>query len=244
MLLDNEETVGAMLITDERWYSEIADAIRTLAVCDESYTPSQMADAIMSLSMPTNMTHVADFCAEHKIVGLQYVIGRDASFITSSFLSGNDNVVAVKFPRVTSIYDDAFHGCTSLVAVSFPRCGYIGSRAFNMCPSISIMAFPYCSTIGNEAFAGCTGLKVASLPVCSSIGSSAFLGCTSLMSLYLTSVTSVAAVGANAFQSTPMTVSAYTGAYGSIYVPESLYSRFTVAYQWMSMSSRFAVIDE
>lgn len=68
-----------------------------------------------------------------------------------------------------------------------------------------------------------------SLPVCSYIGSYAFEKCSALQSLYLLSTAVVSLDDSNAMRSTPLSVSTYTGSFGSIYVPSSLLTAYKSA---------------
>jgi len=46
----------------------------------------------------------------------------------------------------------------------------------------------------------------------------------------------------NAFYSTPMSLSSYTGSFGSIYVPASLVNAYKSATNWATYSSRITAI--
>lgn len=113
----------------------------------------------------------------------------------------------------------------------------IGMNAFHNCSSLTTASFPNVTTISSSAFYRCSSLTEASFPKAKSIGSQAFRNCTKLMSLYILA-SSVATLGPSAFLSTPMSLSTYTGSFGSIYVPASLVSSYKTATNWKSYSAR------
>ena len=59
------------------------------------------------------------------------------------------------------------------------------------------------------------------------------------MSLYLLGSSLVILSNKNAFSGTPMSLSTYTGSFGSIYVPASLLASYKAATNWTTYSKRF-----
>ena len=99
----------------------------------------------------------------------QAIIASGVTTIDRSMFYYNDSLETVTIgDTVTSIGDDAFHGCESLQNVEFTvRQTFSGT------------------TIGNNAFLNCNNLSSISLPVdLDTIGSEAFDGCTSLTDVY------------------------------------------------------------
>lgn len=147
------------------------------------------------------------------------------------------SLTSANFPSVTSIGGSAFYFCTKLKTVSFPNATSIATNVFYYCSSLTTVNFPSATYIGANAFRGCEVLATASFPNAKSIGNQAFRSCSNLMSVYILA-SSVATLGTSVFLSTPMSLSTYTGSFGSIYVPASLVSSYQTATNWKSYSAR------
>jgi hypothetical protein len=155
----------------------------------------------------------------------------------------------ISFPNCEYIASEAFKGCASLVSISFPACKSIGGTgmfyygAFENCVNLVGVDFSAASIIGNFTFKSCTSLENIRFPKVTSIGSSAFYGCTSLSSLTLTNSSVVTLKNRNAFAYTPMSLSTYTGSYGSIYVPTNLVDSYKTATNWVTYSDRITGVE-
>lgn len=201
-------------VTDAAHYAAIASAIREKAGTSSTYTPSEMAPAIAAIE--------AGGGGGGDVVGL---VARTLTEFSSD--------------EVTTVGNYAFYNCFSLASVSIPACTTIGSYAFYNCYHLAAVSLPACTSVGNYAFYNCSALATVSLPVCTTVGSNAFRSCYRLVSLYITSVSSVPALGTYAFGSTPIGgYSVSAGCYGSVYVPTSLVDSFKTATKWSSISSR------
>ena len=162
----------------------------------------------------------------------------------------------VNFTTVTSY---CFYGCLSLKYVSSPRINTISSYGFAGCTSLS-----YVNIWGNgcsinrlfqEAFRGCTALTSIMFGMDTSyhggscvIYPSAFYGCTSLSKVYIPHWSQASNIhvlnNINVFENTPLSDSSILGYYGSIYVPESLYSSYISATNWAAYSDRFVSVTD
>ena len=169
------------------------------------------------------------------------------------------SLTTVNIPKVTTLSQYAFYGCTHLITANFPSATTIGQNAFYNCSSLTTASFPNVTTIepsaitywygltelnfpnavtiGNGAFSYCENLQTVSLQKVTSLGSSVFRSCSKLTSLYLLG-SSVPTLGLSAFIYTPMSVSTYTGTFGSIYVPASLVNSYQTAGNWSVYSAR------
>ena len=128
----------ASVITDNKYYSEIADAIRYKRNLNSASTfyPSQMATAIGSINVPSG------YSAYDFIYGSlggnarewpQYTYtNNEVSYIGSyAFTSFTNNLRMVTFENCSFIGQYAFSGCNRLSYVSFPKCRLIESHAFD-----------------------------------------------------------------------------------------------------------------
>lgn len=192
-----------------------------------------------------------------------------ASFPKASLIGGRafyscSKLISADFPECTLISQSAFYGCYSLSYASFPKCSLVSSTAFWSCSSLATIYFPVCTslsyyafhackalttadfpackTVGSYVFNGCSSLSFVNLPVCTSVNNYAFQNCSSLTTLIM-GASSVATLGGSAaFRSTPMSVSTYTGSFGSIYVPASLVDAYKAASNWSVYSDRITAI--
>lgn len=114
----------------------------------------------------------------------------------------------------------------------------IGSYAFYKCIALTTASFPNVTDIGNSAFYSCSLLPTVNFPKVTSIGTAAFQYCRSLTTAIFLASSVATMVNANAFNSTPMSNSTYTGSFGSIYVPASLVSAYKSATNWSAYAAR------
>lgn len=176
---------------------------------------------------------------------VEYVLG---SGFTSCY-----SLTSVFLSKCKYIGSSAFYGCP-MTEISLPKCEYISYYAFAgarfssldlpECEAIyggmfgpysnpiTYASLPKCKNLGYGTFQGAR-LTSISLPCCRNIEFSAFKGCTFLSTVVLgTEHPYVCSVSSDVFYNTPMTNSSYLGYYGSIYVPDSLVSKYKVAPIW------------
>ena len=103
---------------------------------------------------------------------------------TDTLFRNNPYITHISFgPLVTSIFKEAFRGCSSLEKVSFSdSLTEICKSAFCMCISLKDLIIPSVTEIGHSAFFGCKSLKKTFIPNVANIGPYAFYKCVSLFS--------------------------------------------------------------
>ena len=166
-------------------------------------------------------------------------IGSAAFYNCSSLTTAN-------FPNATYINANAFCNCSKLISISFPNVSIICSSAFSQCFALPEISFPKVENISQLTFAQCYSLSKAIFQNLSYIGNSAFYSCYNLISLYLLGGSVCSLPGLSTFYSTP--ISTYTtstgGVYGSIFVPQSLYTSYITSTNWSRFSSRFVSLTD
>lgn len=155
-----------------------------------------------------------------------------SAFINCSALTDVD------FQNATEVYSYAFMNCTALTNASFPKANEVRVSLFSNCYALTNVSFPNATNIANSAFTNCSALANVSFPKATRIGNSAFYNCINLMSAYFLAQSIVTLNNVTAFFNTPMSNSAYTGSFGSIYVPASLVSDYKVATNWSVYADR------
>lgn len=116
----------------------------------------------------------------------------------------NSEITEITIPAsVTSIGVGAFANCTKLRTLHVPATvTAIGSHAFKSCTSLTDVSFDAVQ-VPDECFTDCTKLaKVTFGNGVKSIGEEAFNGCTALYSVTYNSPSSLASIGAGAYEST------------------------------------------
>lgn len=164
------------------------------------------------------------------------------TYISSCAFEKCSSLTTINFPQCVTISTYAFESCVNLTTISFPLCETIGGSAFNGCNNLTTAFFPKCSIISSYAFYGCSNLTTASFPSCTSMGQNAFYGCTKLISLYLLGSSIVSLYNGATFSNTPLSKSTYTGTFGSIFVPASLYNSYCTTTIWTQYSARIVSV--
>lgn len=144
---------------------------------------------------------------------------------------------------VNRIRDNCFYNCTSLLNINAPSVSLIEASAFNSCTNLQSINFPLLTSLYSYAFRSCRNLSTVSLPAIKLISGSAFYGCSSLKSVYLLGTT-VPTIVTNIFMLTPLSASTYLGYYGSIFVRESMLSKFIANTSWKTYSARFVGLTD
>ena len=180
-------------------------------------------------------------------IGLTEIYFPEVSTVNPAAFSGCTRVSRINLPKAISIYSGVFARCTSLTDVSLPEATGIGSSAFLSCSALLSIHLPKLMVIHTGAFGRCYSLSVARFDGLNKISSTyAFQYCYHLLSLYLLGSSVCSLVSATAFASTP--ISTYTtstgGVRGSIFVRESLYSKYLSATNWATYSARIVSMTD
>lgn len=184
------------------------------------------------------------------LTGIQTIKG-DANLVASNIAEGI-SIFGVTGTHAGGGGDDALTAFIEepiIGAFENSKITKIRDHAFAYCNMLTTVSFPACTTIGYYAFSYCTYLETVILnasQTASSIHASVFHRCYNLTSLYLLASTMYKLANINAFSSTP--ISNYTtstgGAYGSIFVRESLYASYIASTNWATYSARFVSLTD
>lgn len=205
----------AIVTTDNRYYTDIAAAIRAKSGAQNQYRPEQMAAAIEAI--PTGGTEMEDALVQRPASLTEYT---------------ND--------RVTEIGSYFFYANSIIQIVSFPSVEYIKSAAFWLCSKLVQVNMPSLTRTESNIFRGCKELETIDLPEVSALnGNGHFLGCTKLKTVIFRA-NSVCSLGnTNSFQGTPI-----ESGTGYIYVPDNLVEDYKVATNWVTYAAQIKPISE
>ncbi len=190
---------------------------------------------LSAVSIP-NVTSIGSsaFCDCH----LRTINLPNLTQIESATFSGNFTLSSISIPNVTSIGASAFYGCGGITEVNFPNVTSIGSYAFAYCASLQTVSLPNAISIASNALGNCRELSTVRFSKLTHLSYNAFYQDFHLISAYFLASSVVVLPSANAFTNTPMSLSTYTGSFGSIYVPASLVSDYKAASNWSLYADR------
>ena len=169
-------------------------------------------------------------------------VGSSAFRIVENVTQFFNSLKYAYFPKCTFLGQCAFVCQTGMSYAHFPMLSSVQFATFWGCSGLSDVIFQNCWSIvghGNYGAFERAGMSVVSLPTCRYIGDRAFMSCFSLTSLYLTGGSYVSLPSQRALWSTPLSLSTYTGDFGSIYVPASMLTDYQSMANWSVYSSRF-----
>lgn len=152
-------------------------------------------------------------------------------------------LTTANFPLAKWVSNSTFYQCSNLTNINFPVASVVGYNAFYACSKLTSAIFPSAKLVYSSAFYGCSSLSIAEFNALTNIYSSAFYGCNKLMDLYLMGSSRATLQNAAVFYGTPMSLSTYTGTFGSIYVPTSLVTSYKTAAYWSVYSARIVSGD-
>jgi len=166
---------------------------------DDGNPVYRSVDGVLIESQVTSQTTLVQYPASKQ--GTSYSIPNGVTSIWDNAFRGCTELTSLTIPNsVISIGQLAFWGCTGLTSVTIGNnVTSIGNYAFYMCTSLMSVTIPNSVTsIELSAFSGCTGLTSVTIPnSVTSIGKDAFSGCTGLTSVTIPN--SVTSIGNGAF---------------------------------------------
>lgn len=170
----------------------------------------------------------------------------NATWIDSNAF-GSAGVSYVYAPLVEVVGAYAFTACSKLINVYFPKLRYISSYGFSGCSHLLAFSSPSVSYLASGAFYNCYSLETVRIGdniSTLSLNRYCLNYCSHLKSLYLLAKSNLYAGRSDLFSGTPMVSSGYIGEFGSIFVRESLYSRFISDYIFSQVKSRVVSLTD
>lgn len=201
----------ANVLVRESSLEAIADAIREKLNTQDTYKPSEMANAIEAISgggiTPTGTISITEN-GTHDVTNYASanvnVSGESEGFTNEDIIArrapagavtmarniydyefyNNKAVTSIVSTAGTAIGPNACYGATSLKTFEMPTATTIGANSFRNCTSLEAIYLPLC-TINNVqyVFSGCTKLLTAVLPSAEIIQQYVFQDCTVLKSI-------------------------------------------------------------
>lgn len=142
---------------------------------------------------------------------------------------------SISLPECVAVLSSAFLQCNKLYSLELPKCVYIGNSAFASCAYLSKVSLPECISAHGSVFYYCSKLQEVYMPKCVQLPY--FSNCWKLSRIILGDVIGSVPI----FYSNPIVDSSYLGYYGSIYVPDSMVSKYQT--YWESLSARITGIS-
>lgn len=217
----------ALKLYNETDIEAIADAIRGKNGSSDTYTVSQMAQAIDDIPSGGGDNDIDNLLTNT----LTEYVGSASSVRDYAFYN-NTALESVELTGNTTIGASAFRGCTGLTNFSLlGRCSRVAGYVFNgvKCPIVLRDA----GEIGTESFRSYSGSAVDIGQETAWFGTGVFNSAANLATLVLRKTSGVIAINnINVLASTPF---ASGGTGGTLYVPQSLISSYQSATNWSTI---------
>ena len=177
--------------TDDTYYGEIASAIRSKNGTNNTYQPSQMANAINAL--PDDSQFI-DLCAGTNV---NFSNDRITTYNSTVFKS-NTNLISLSLPNLTTLSKrEICAGCTNLTSVSLPKVTTFVQQEFYACSNLTSVNLPELEDTGYQmTFLMCRNLTEIYLPKVTKIGLRCFGQCRNLTKVILNKRATLASVSA------------------------------------------------
>ena len=117
----------------------------------------------------------------------------DLTNVTSidTYAFSYSGIESLDAPNLSTLYYNAFQGCTELTSINIPNITNIPSYCFQGCTSLVQLDLSGKNSIGSRAFADCTSLESLNLTNTPYIDTYAFNNCTSLETVNFTGVSTI-----------------------------------------------------
>lgn len=196
------------------------------------------------LATDTDLTSVAN--AIRAKGGTSAQLAFPAGFVQAigDIPSGSGGVSLAEYfnnnPYLSSITDSTItvvraRGCRDfgqLTTINFPNCTSIGDLAF-YATGLTTVSLPKLSSMGSQCFGNISALSALDLPdTLLSIPATAFANSSNLATIILRASSVVTLANISAFNNTPF---ASGKAGGTLYVPQSLVTEYTLASNWSTI---------
>ena len=223
----------------------IAAAIRFKNNTSDTYLPSEMPSAILSLC-DEDTSFIDAYVSGNLAEFTDETIYDDTAFSCPYILREQTHLVTVNMPNVIRLNNGVFYNCTSLQNVNLPKVAMLsGGNAFYHNTSLSQIELPMCSSIAIRSFEGCTSLRRVDIGKNNTtdgvdIGTNVFLNCSILSAFIIRLTYGVGSLSnTNAFSGTPI-----ESGTGYIYVPSALINTYKTASNWSTFQAQFRAIED
>ena len=204
-------------------FIEIAGAIKEKTGTSDIMIPSQMPEAIYSIS------------SESYDVGYNngYEDGQSIEREMTDALLSNINIGDYYNDSVTKLRTYAFYYCSDITSAEFPNVTECNTGSLRQCANLTRVKF---SKLGNIYVSGlmadCPKLEFVDLGITGSVGTTTFSNDSSLKTIILRKTTVAALQNLNSFNNTPY---AQGGTGGKVFVPSALIESYKTASNWSTL---------
>ncbi|MBQ8357094.1 MAG: leucine-rich repeat domain-containing protein [Clostridia bacterium] len=237
----------AKVVTDNQYYADIAQAIRTAKGEDTLYRPSEMAEATGDIqtaaqliagtitgAIVSDVTRVRDF--------LFY----DCPITSASLPNATEfGKSAFQYSKIEELYapsltnlsgSHAIQGCSKLTRLHLPELLKTNSYAFQSDSKLSDVYLPKLTALNVADFYGCSSLAVLDLPSVERIAASVFTNASKLTALILR-YDGICTL-ASAMSKTPI-----ADGTGYVYVPSVYVEAYQAATNWSTHAAQFRALE-
>lgn len=247
---------------DDTNLKAIADAIRAKNGTEETYEPSEMADAITAIESLNYDKMISRSITE---------VSSNVTEVGSYTFYSCNMLATADFPKAVEVGDYAFYGTSALKNINFPLVRSVGrytfrgagfenayfpavtsalASSFAYNTSLKTANFPKLTETGGSMFSSCSALESVDLPKATTIGTYSFEKCYSLKAVILRSTTACELDNTSAFSNCYHYLGTTNATYnpnglkdGYIYVPSALVNTYKAATNWSTYATQFRALE-